>query len=691
MMLFRCLSILCVVGAFQALALHGQTAPLRDVEPTLTIPRIFPMPEAQPFRGEDDRLSYDAATGRMRNGRDEAVDLSGFSLPDSAAFRAALDQATVKALRLELANLRAHGVTFVRYRARLFPARRDAALNEIAAGDVDRIHKLVAAARAEGVYLVATLFSPEDFEGVPRGWKLEGNPEYVDGLMYFNDRLQASYREKLSVLLRKANPYTGRPLAEEAALLGVQLIGRDSLLAPRFERLFGEQRRFLGRAFADFAMLKYGSLEEAREAWNDTRLTGDDFDRGVLQVFSTATLAEAAEGSMVQRIRDQRQFYAEAMRDFYQTMRAYFDDELRAPTLLVGSCIDVSQRSRLIELETYAQTTADVVVFCGDAPYETEYFSTAVSYRNGFRGIPTGFLNRGSQPAFFFVNRIEAGPALAPELPLVLAAFLGFHGIDGWAVPARMAAQPTERFFAEPAQVGAFAPAAWISRSQTFARPATRHQLQTDIASLWAMPDRRTSSRDTADDDPMSSFALSAMMVDYLTAPVDFEIGGGRTIWRRLPDASRNEVDPRFIRAIDGSFAFDKDSHVLYLRRSTAVGFTGFLGTGGGRYQAPGVFVVCPSQFATGMIISLDGLPLNASGRVVVYSATRPSTAFETGKFSPVEMTWYIDNRRLTDARVIDLEGKPVQTYRLEPLGDRVKFAAFQKAHLALLTPAGAP
>src|SRR5690606_14499312 len=100
---------------------------------------------------------------------------------------------------------------------------------------ITRIHQLLDALRAEGVYLALSGYfplwiglSPDD--GIEGYW--EGHPY---SLAYFSDDFQAVQRGWWKELLTSRNPRTGVPLARDPALAMVELVNEDSMFCWTFQ------------------------------------------------------------------------------------------------------------------------------------------------------------------------------------------------------------------------------------------------------------------------------------------------------------------------------------------------------------------------------------------------------------------------------------------------------------------------
>ena len=119
------------------------------------------------------------------------------------------------------------GVNMVRHHGHLAPGR-GSKLSDVNEAEIERVWKLVAAMKAEGIY---TTFSPYwgSHTKVEASWGLaDAENDNLTGLLFYDEKLQAAYKGWLRALLEPVNPHTGVALAKDPALAIFQIQNEDS-------------------------------------------------------------------------------------------------------------------------------------------------------------------------------------------------------------------------------------------------------------------------------------------------------------------------------------------------------------------------------------------------------------------------------------------------------------------------------
>ena len=135
---------------------------------------------------------------------------------------------------------------------------------------IKQVWRVVAAMKNEGIYTTISPYWSSDLKHVPGSWGIEGWPEnqVPAGLLFFNAQLQTGYKAWLKALLAPRNPYTGVSLAQDPALAMILIQNEESLLFWTEQSIKGKQLELLGKQFAEWAKLKYGTLEAALRQWD---------------------------------------------------------------------------------------------------------------------------------------------------------------------------------------------------------------------------------------------------------------------------------------------------------------------------------------------------------------------------------------------------------------------------------------
>src|SRR5262249_15146248 len=250
-------------------------------------------------------------------------DKKGFVLGDGAPIRfwgvnwggSNLDQ---KELGHAARFLAKRGVNMLRFGDNVHSHAKNPGLSDADPKVIDRAWQLVAAMKKEGIYATINPYWSGVLKHIPRSWGIEGWPENQSpmGLLFFNTQLQAGYKAWLKALFVPRNPYTGVSLAQDPALAMILIQNEDSLLFWSEQSIKGKQLELLGKQFAEWVKLKYGTLEAALRNWNGAGMPEDAPARGVLGIHIVWQFTQSHSGGMKKRLDDQLQFFAETMYRF---------------------------------------------------------------------------------------------------------------------------------------------------------------------------------------------------------------------------------------------------------------------------------------------------------------------------------------------------------------------------------------
>ncbi len=147
---------------------------------------------------------------------------------------------------------------------------------QIGASQLDKLHRLVAALKARGIYAnvnlkVSKTLIPAD--GFPES--IAQTPPFQKQVDYFQRRMIDLQKEYARQLLTAKNPYTGLSLAEDPAVAVVEINNENSLLGQRtrdagrrLEQLLPEPfRTELAQLWSAWLVKKYGDDASLAAAW----------------------------------------------------------------------------------------------------------------------------------------------------------------------------------------------------------------------------------------------------------------------------------------------------------------------------------------------------------------------------------------------------------------------------------------
>jgi len=609
------------------------------------------------------------------------------------------------------------GVNMVRFHGNLSGKGGD--FGAIDEDQLDGAWKLVAGMKRAGIY---TSISPYwgSHTQVPENWDgPHPDNRSMTGMLFFDPATQEAYKGWLRELLTRENPYTGVPLKDEPAVAILQIQNEDSLLFWTEQDIQGEARRLLGRQFAEFAKKKYGSLDEASEAWGGAEMDQDDLAAGVLGLFPIWHQTQPG-GRRKARLADQLEFYAETMRSFNEMIERYVRDELGAPQLINAGNWKTADNIQLLDVERYSYTANEVAAvnsYVGTAHVgEGSGHSIRVGHRftNGsalkdFDMLATNIKQPAGMPMIISESLWVPPNRYQSEGPLAVAAYQSLTGIDSffWFTIGRGYDSGLGKWSAStPAQLGMFPAAALMFRNFYLEQGETVVHERRRLDDLWQ---RRSTviaeqpgfdpNRDVTELPPESPVTSGVDPRAFLVGPVKVSYDADPAETEIADLAPHIDDDAGVVRGNTGQVALDTARGVLRVDAPRAQAAAGFLGEAS-PIELGDVRIRSGNEYAAVHVVSLDAAELAASGNVLVQAATtvrpygfetKPAKIERDGESrdgleitslgsSPLNLELNdieieIDNPALTKAYVLDANGFAVREHPLESTDTGVRLS----------------
>jgi hypothetical protein len=660
-----------------------------------------------------------------------SADGSGFVLGDGrpARFWALNDNAFDTDLARHARFLAKRGINMVRFHCNITPGGND--LQGIDAADRDRLWKGVAAMKKEGIYVT---YSPY-WAGASRAKSAMG---YLDdggnhnwGLLFFDPKLQAAYKNWLKQVLTEVNPHTGVALAQDPTLAVIEIQNEDSLLFWTVQGLKGAARKELRRQFGSFAAKKHGSLKNARAAWQNAAPSPDqdgpdDFAQGEAALYLTWQLTQrGGNGGQQQRCADQMQFLTETMRNFDKMIGDYLKNDLGCKQLVNAGNWRTADNVTMLDAERWSYAANEVVAVNRYYDGLHEGANSGWAICNGDRFTDDSVLLRPrempltlKQVAGFPMMITESSwvPPLShqSEGPFLVAAYQSLTGVaayfwfatgeEDWRQPGSANGfMPSEGKWvcATPMLMGQWPAAALMYRLGYIRQGAPVVSEQRRLADLWqrrmpiiAEDAGYDPNRDKDNLSKESNIKEGVNPLAYLVGPVvasyaEDSAASSVVDLTRYIDSQRKTV-----RSVTGEITFNYGEGLCKLDTPKAQGVTGFLKTAG-PCRLSDVEIRSANEYATVLVVAMDDKPLKESGKILVQVGTterplgwktKPITVQgRTGEqvvsfgHSPwmivradVEIT--IANSTVKSARVLDANGMPVKAIPLESSAGRGSF-----------------
>ena len=547
------------------------------------------------------------------------------------------------------------GVNMVRLHGHLEPKDKNARVTDVDEKAIDEAWKLVAAMKKEGIYVTISPYWSANVKHVPAQWGLEGWPEDQSpfGLLFFNAKLQEGYKAWLKALLNRPNPYTGIPLARDPALAIIQLQNEDSLLFWTAQNIKGKQAELLGLQFGEWLKTRYGSLDAAFRAWGNTRVQEDRPEAGVVGLLLVWEWTQQRDGGRKRRLDDQLEFYARTMHRFNTEIARYLRDELGCKQLINAGNWRTADAAKLDDAERWSYTANEVIAV-------NRYYSPVhIGPDRGWRIDPGDTFEDASvlfHPLELPLNLRQANghPMMVTEShwvpplgyqsegPFLVAAYQSLTGVDvfywfgtgeaEWSNQDRApwdSASRAKWAIANPMVLGQFPAAALLFRKQYLKQgePAvdefrTLDEIWKRVPPVLAEDPGYDPNRDSGDTAKRSSIAKKADPLAFLVGPVRVDYNTKPTAKPKVDLSRFIDHKAKIVRSNTGQVRFDYGRGVCTIDAPCAAGASGFLKKHG-RVETDSVTIDSQNEYASVLVVSLDGEALSRSRSMLVQVGTR--------------------------------------------------------------------
>lgn len=584
------------------------------------------------------------------------------------------------------------GVNIVRLHCELESKQEGSRVTDVDEKELDGIYRAVAAMKKFGIYTIISPYYPNHAR-LKKSWGLtDAGTTSCSGLLFYDKMLQHGYKAWLRRLYADVNPYTGVPLARDPAVAVIQIQNEDSLLFWTQQSIKGPSYKMLCRLFGDWALKKYGSAAQVREAWKGCQHPDDDLDAGVAGVFIVWELtldARAKKGDgngRAGRLANQTEFIGQLMFDFNREIEHYLRNDLGCQQLINAGNWKTADQIVLDDTERLSYTANQVIgknhyfeglhkgVNVGWQILKGQTFTSKSFIKNPYNS-PLNVRQVVGHP-FIIPESLWVPPTrYESEAPLIVAAQSSLTGLDIllWFATSvqewQAARSPGYKWtFSVPMTLGQF-PAAALMFRQSYLRegPAVVHE-ERSLQDVWErrMPLIAESgawdpNRDTGPSPSETPINVGVNQLAYLVGRVEVVYGGDPTK-NKVADLS-SYIDPtnKRVKSISGEIETDLKRGVYRFDSPRAQGVAGRLGDAGMQTLSD-VTIVSKNEYACVTAVSLDEKPLSISGRILIQIGT---VARPTGwKEKPIRMQTK-EGKFLDGARIVDVGGPP---WRIEKM-----------------------
>lgn len=608
------------------------------------------------------------------------------------------------------------GVNMVRVHTGLAPKEEGSKVTDVDQKEVENVWKLVAAMKKEGIY---TTISP--YWAIPvklrKSWDVPGGPDQsAAGLLFWDSTLQKGYRAWLKALFAPANRFTGVPLAQDPAVGIIQIQNEDSMLFWTIQGVKGEQLRQLSTKFGGWLKAKYGSLGAANTAWGGEHPgsgdfqdnQGDDFAGGRAGIYIAWHWTQTRAGYQGKRLADQLAFFTDTMRRFNVETADYLRKELGCKQLINAGNWRPADAFRLFDAERYSYAGNDIMAV-------NRYFTGAHEGKDNGWAIRPGdkFTNVSAllDPRALPVNvkQVAGYPFLIPEMewvapngyqsegPFLTAAYESLTGVDisyffadgdvpEWQPPFIPLPwnPPTGKWaIATPMQLGQFPAAALLFREGYLQRGKPVVHEERSLEDLWyrrsplvAEEAGYDPNRDSGGLPERSAVKTTVDPLAFLVGPVEVKYGGDPAKSTAVDLKPYVDAENKRVKSITGEIRLNYGLGVCVMDAPKAQGATGFLSKVS-PLALSAVTIKSGNEYASVSVVSLDGLPIRTSKKVLVQVGTR---ARPTG-WEDKEASWKSGNATVDGKEVVSTGKNPWQIVNTD-VTIVVKNALLRKATL---------
>jgi hypothetical protein len=549
-----------------------------------------------------------------------------------------------------------YGVNLVRMHGGYFDAN----------GDVDPTKvrhaiDVVECMKAEGIYTHFSIYFPLWFTPKPDNAWLAGydGKQHPFAALYFNREFQRRYRAWWKALLSTPSPTTGKPLLDDPAVFGLEIINEDSYFFWTFSanNIPDPQLRILETQFGQWLKKKYGSLDQTLAEWKGLRDKRDNPAAGRMGFRPLWNMSREKTA----RDKDTAAFLVESQRTFYDDTQTFLRG-LGFRGVVTASNWATASPQVFGPLEKYTYAVGDFIDRHGYFGCNHKGDNAAWSIRNGHTfadrsalrfeaeepGKPKAFVHPVMDPSYDDKPSMVSETTFCrpnryrSEAPLFYAAYGALQGSDAvvhfsldgaeWAVKPGFFMQPWT--IMSPAMMGQFPAAAMIYRKGLIAEGKLLVELNLKLADLLdlqgtPLPQDAAFDELRLKDVPQGAAIGPDNVIDPLVhfagrTNVNFTAQRGPN---RLADL-RPYIDRKAqtVTSTTGELKLDYGKGLLIVNAPAAQGVCGALREAG-KTALRDLSIESDLPLGQVIAVSLDGAPLAESRRILLQVMTEEKAA----------------------------------------------------------------
>ena len=548
------------------------------------------------------------------------------------------------------------GVNMVRFHGDVVSVTDD--INEPNAEELDKIWRMVAVMKEEGIYSTISPFWAGHAPDLNPDWGLGDYAGDISpwALMYFNETFKNAYKNWVEVLFTTENPYTGIPLKDDPAVGLIQIKNEDGIFFWTIQAVEPSLQQEIDQQYYQWLIDKYGSIENAYNAWGGVQHENDNPANQQMGTYIIWEATQDQSGGKDQRISDQMHFYADVQRGFYEEIYNHLRD-IGCQQLINATNWKTASPLRLFDLERYTNAVTDVMAV-------NRYYSPGHLGPNSGWRIEPGHHYVGasalSDPTKLPINikQVEGKPFLVTESgwnlphkyqaegPFLISSYMALTGVDAfyWFSPTSTGIEQNPYFtftrvenqfpmyrwtVSTPGQMSMFPANALMYRNGYIQPGATVVHEERTIESLYqreipiiSEENSFDPNRDTGN--PISSGGDTEISpLAYLTGQVEVVYGtadNAKTVDNQLEEWV--DFQNKTVTSSTGELVWDYGDSLVILDAPAAKGLCGFPGETSS-FAISDVTIETLNDYLVVNVVSMDGKPVNEASSVLIQIGTR--------------------------------------------------------------------
>jgi hypothetical protein len=622
------------------------------------------------------------------------------------------------------------GVNIVRWHGQICSKDKDSQINDIDTKAREELWQYVAAMKKEGIYMTLSPYYAMPAKTQPK-WGVPYEGSDMHAMLFFNPKLQLAYKSWLRAIFEPTNPYTGIALKDDPAVAIIQLQNEDSLLFWTVANLKGKDLDLLCSQYAQWLVKKYGSVNRASAAWDNTKVEGDNLDGGIVRFCHIweMTQPQKENSGREQRLADQTQFWTETMYRFNIEMSRFLREEIGAKQLINPSNWKSADSVKLNDAERYSYTANEVMAVnsyynggqhmganSGWAIVNGDRF-TNISVLLDPRSMPLNIKQVANHPMLITESSWVPPLGYQSEGPFLVSVFQSLCGIDGFywfAMGESQWRQPASAngylpsigkwVINTPQLMGNFPAAALMYRKGYIKRAKPVVSEKRSLEDIWKRRAPIIAESPTYDPNrdknisKHSNIKSGVNPLAFLVGPVEVQYDADPRQCSIIDLDQFIDEDKKTIRSVTNQVKWDYIKGICTIDSPYAQGATGFLKKDG-EIELSGTSLETTNEYITVLIVSLDENPIASSEKILIQAGTiaRPKDwsqkalswedkdgnthmGFEVTNYG--KAPWIIEenrlavsirNKKIKKATVLDMNHLPRGDVKLNRTGSTVK------------------